>query len=454
MTGRVSVVGLGPGTAEWCTPAVRERLRNATDLVGYRRYLALVDRAVGEPVSARRHDSGNRVEAQRARHALELASEGGDVVVVSSGDAGVFAMASVVLEQLDAHPGRWGDLVVDIEPGITAASALASRSGAPLGHDFCVISLSDVLKPWQLIEQRLDAAARADFVLALYNPRSRHRPHQFADALKIIGRHRDRATPVVIGRQIGRTDESVVVTDLESVRPDVVDMSTLVIVGSTTTRRIDRPSGPLVYTPRSHGPVASDTTDTADAADTAAQFAGGLGGCWLLTGGARAGKSAFAERLAGRSTAPVVIVATAEPLDDDMAARIARHRADRPTHWTTVEEPVALADAVDRLTDDCCLVIDCVTVWVGNLFHHDGADAGERIEAAAQRLARAIAQRRGPSIVVTNEVGFGLVPDTLLGRRYRDTLGRVNATLAAVSDRVVLLSAGRAIELQALEDLP
>lgn len=252
MTGRVTVVGFGPGAAEWCTPAVRARLLEATDLVGYDTYLAMVDGAVGEPVRATRHGSDNRVEAQRAEFALDLAASGADVVVVSSGDAGVFAMASVVLEQLDTHPTRWPDLAVDIEPGITAATALASRVGAPLGHDFCVISLSDVLKPWPLIERRLDAAAGADFVLALYNPRSRHRPHQFAEALAIIGRHRDPATPVVLGRNIGRPTESVTVTDLGSVDPDVVDMSTIVMIGSSTTRRLDRSSGTFVYTPRSH----------------------------------------------------------------------------------------------------------------------------------------------------------------------------------------------------------
>lgn len=250
MTGRVSVVGLGPGRADWCTPAVRQRLLEATDLVGYRRYLDLVDEAAGRPVPARRHGSPNRVEPERARHALDLAAAGSDVVVVSSGDAGVFAMASVVLEQLDADPSAWPGVTVDVEPGVTAAAALASRVGAPLGHDFCVVSLSDILKPWEVIARRLDAAAAADFVLALYNPRSRHRPHQLADALAIVGRHRAPLTPVVVGRNVGRAGETVTVTTLSALDPDTVDMSTLVIIGSSATRRIERPSGPAVYTPR------------------------------------------------------------------------------------------------------------------------------------------------------------------------------------------------------------
>lgn len=437
MSGRLTVVGLGPGAPEWCTPAVRERLLTATDLVGYDRYLAMVDAAAGCVVPARRHGSGNRVELDRARHALDLASAGADVVVVSSGDAGVFAMAAVVMEQIDTHPTRWVDVAVDVEPGITAAQAAAARAGAPLGHDYCVISLSDVRKPWPVVAARLDAAAGADFVLALYNPRSRHRPHQFAEALAVIRRHRAADTPVVIARQVGRPGETVTFATLGEMTggmADTVDMSTLVIVGSSATRRVDRPDRSFVYTPRSHG--------TAPAS---------LQGRWLLTGGARSGKSAYAERLVARSTAPVVVIATAEAFDDDMAARIARHRAERPAQWRTIEEPRDLVGALASVPGDACVLLDCITVWVGNRFHHDGVEAGARIEAAAVELAQAIAARRGPSVVVTNDVGLGLVPDTALGRRYRDTLGRVNATLAAAADRVLFLSAGRAVDLTALD---
>jgi len=248
MSHRLTVVGIGPGRADWCTPEVTAILAAATDLVGYAPYLARVP----ESCRARRHASDNRVEAERAELALDLASGGGDVVVVSSGDPGVFAMASAVLERLDEHPDRWRDVGVSVSPGITAAQALASRVGAPLGHDFCVISLSDVLKPWSVIERRLDAAASADFVIALYNPRSRHRPHQFADAITIVGRHRDPLTPVVVGRHVGRDEEVVTVTDIAHIDFDAIDMSTIIIIGSSTTCVLDRPTACRVYTPRTY----------------------------------------------------------------------------------------------------------------------------------------------------------------------------------------------------------
>ncbi|MEQ1698615.1 MAG: precorrin-3B C(17)-methyltransferase [Ilumatobacteraceae bacterium] len=254
MTGRLTVVGLGPGRSDWCTPAVTARLAAATDLVGYVTYLAMVDPAL----PARRHASDNRVEADRARQALDLADAGGDVVIVSSGDPGVFAMASAVLEQLDIHPTRWLDVTVDVEPGITAAQAVASRVGAPLGHDFCVISLSDVLKPWEVIERRLDAVAAADFVIALYNPRSGQRPHQLTDAMDIIGRHRAPSTPVVVGRNVGRDTEVITVTELAHLDHASIDMSTIVVVGSSNTRLLDRPRGCCLYTPRSYDAVPSN----------------------------------------------------------------------------------------------------------------------------------------------------------------------------------------------------
>ena len=257
MSGRLTVVGIGPGRSDWCTPAVTSRLAEATDVVGYEPYLAMLDPSF----TARRHASDNRVEADRARHALDLADSGGDVVVVSSGDAGVFAMASAVLEQLDEQPERWQNVDIDIQPGITAAQAVASRVGAPLGHDFCVLSLSDVLKPWSIIARRLDAVAGADFVIAFYNPRSRHRPHQFADAIAIVARHRGPATPVIVGRHVGREAENVIVTDLARLDPDTIDMSTIVVVGSSTTRVLDRPLGTSVYTPR-HYPRTLPTDKT------------------------------------------------------------------------------------------------------------------------------------------------------------------------------------------------
>jgi precorrin-3B C17-methyltransferase len=248
MTGRVTVVGLGPGPDEWRTPAVTALLETATDLVGYGPYL---DR-VAPTVPGRRHRSGNRVEANRAQRALDLGAAGGDVVVVSSGDPGVFAMASAVLEQLELHPDRWRDVQVEVQPGVTAALAAASRVGAPLGHDFCVISLSDVRKPWPVIEARLGAAAAADFVIALYNTRSRHRPDQLTAALDVLALHRDPSTPVVVARRVGAPDESVDVVTLATVDTATVDMSTVLLVGSSQTRVLDRPRASSVYTPRSY----------------------------------------------------------------------------------------------------------------------------------------------------------------------------------------------------------
>jgi precorrin-3B C17-methyltransferase len=249
--GRLAVVGIGPGAPAWRSPEATERLRAATDLVGYAPYLDQVGPLDPEP---RRHASDNREELDRADHAFALAADGGDVVVVSSGDPGVFAMAAAVLERLERHTVEGAPAVaLTIVPGITAASAAAARVGAPLGHDFCCISLSDVRKPWAVVERRLAAAAAADFVLALYNPASRARPWQFARAIELLRSERAAATPVVLGRDVGRADESVTVTTLEDLDATVVDMRTVVIVGSSTTRTFaDADGRPWVYTPRDY----------------------------------------------------------------------------------------------------------------------------------------------------------------------------------------------------------
>jgi precorrin-2 C20-methyltransferase/precorrin-3B C17-methyltransferase len=191
----------------------------------------------------RRHRTDNRVEAERARHALELAREGRRVAVVSSGDPGVFAMASAVLEAAADFP----DVPVRVVPGLTAAQAVAARAGAPLGHDYCVLSLSDRLKPWEVIADRLTAAARADLVLAIYNPASRSRAWQLAAARELLLAHRSADTPVVIGRAVGGPEESVTVTTLGELDPAQVDMRCLLIVGSSTTRVTGQGA---VYTPR------------------------------------------------------------------------------------------------------------------------------------------------------------------------------------------------------------
>jgi precorrin-2 C20-methyltransferase/precorrin-3B C17-methyltransferase len=245
--GSVAVVGLGPAGPEWLTPEARAELAAAQELVGYGPYLARVPERVGQ----RRHASENRVEAERARHALELAAAGARVAVVSSGDPGIFAMASAVLEQVEAGDGAFAGVDVRVVPGLSAMQAAAARVGAPLGHDFCVISLSDRLKPWEAIERRLDAAGAADFALALYNPASRSRRKQLERAREVLLRHRDGATPVVVARAVGAPEESVTVATLGGLELDAVDMRTLLIVGSSTTRTIARESGPPhVYTPR------------------------------------------------------------------------------------------------------------------------------------------------------------------------------------------------------------
>ncbi len=243
--GRVTVVGLGPAGAQWLTPEAGDALAAADDLVGYEPYVARVPARHGQ----RRHPSDNRVEAQRARHALELAAGGARVAVVSSGDPGIFAMASAVLEQLDEGDPRFAGVEVRVVPGLSAMQAAAARVGAPLGHDFCVLSLSDQLKPWEVVARRLEAAGAADLVLALYNPASRTRREQLARAFEILRRHRAPATPVVVARAVGAPEEAVTVTTLAGVDLDAVDMRTLLIVGSSATRVIDG-APPRVYTPR------------------------------------------------------------------------------------------------------------------------------------------------------------------------------------------------------------
>jgi precorrin-2 C20-methyltransferase/precorrin-3B C17-methyltransferase len=243
--GSVVVVGLGPGGREWTTPEAAAALAEADELVGYVTYLDRV------PVNSRqrRHSSDNKVESERAAFALDLARRGRRVAVVSSGDPGVFAMASAVLEIADEP--EYKDIPVRILPGVSAAQAVAARIGAPLGHDFATLSLSDRLKPWDVVERRLDAVAAADLVIAIYNPASRERRHQVALARDIVLRHRNPQTPVVIGRAVGSDDETVRVVALADLDPDGVDMRTLLIIGSSRTRVSARGDGSTsVWTPR------------------------------------------------------------------------------------------------------------------------------------------------------------------------------------------------------------
>ncbi|MFG1920955.1 precorrin-2 C(20)-methyltransferase [Cryptosporangium sp. NPDC048952] len=242
--GEVAVVGLGPAGREWQTPESQAALAAADDLVGYGPYL---DRVPANP-RQRRHPSDNRVEAERAAFALDLAARGARVAVVSSGDPGVFAMAAAVLEV--AEEPRWKHVPVRVVPGLTAAQAVASRVGAPLGHDFCILSLSDRLKPWDVIASRLAAAASADFVIAIYNPASKSRREQIVAAKGLLLEHRDADTPVVIGRDVGGSEESVRVVRLADLDPSEIDMRTLLLIGSSQTRAVARGDGQVVYTPR------------------------------------------------------------------------------------------------------------------------------------------------------------------------------------------------------------
>ncbi|MBT1255744.1 precorrin-3B C(17)-methyltransferase [Rhodococcus erythropolis] len=242
--GEVVVVGLGPGDTAWTTPEVAHELSLATDLVGYGPY---VDRVPTRP-GQRRHSSDNRVEAERAAMALDLAKNGARVAVVSSGDPGVFAMAAAVLEV--AAEDQWRGVPVRILPGMTAANAVASRVGAPLGHDYAVLSLSDRLKPWDVVARRISAVAAADMAFAVYNPASKSRTWQVQAMKDLVLEHRSPDTPVVIGRDVAGAEESVRVVTLGELEPSEIDMRTLLIVGSSMTTVVETGSGRQVFTPR------------------------------------------------------------------------------------------------------------------------------------------------------------------------------------------------------------
>ncbi|MFD6396351.1 precorrin-3B C(17)-methyltransferase [Nocardia sp. NPDC060249] len=251
LLGEVVVVGLGPGDADWTTPQVSAALAEATDLVGYTTYIDRVPERAGQ----RRHASDNKVESERAAMALDLAKRGARVAVVSSGDPGVFAMAAAVLE-VSAEP-QFANVPVRVLPGLTAANAVASRVGAPLGHDYAMISLSDRLKPWDVVAQRLSAVAAADMAIAIYNPASSQRRWQVGAMRDVLLEHRPPHTPVVLGRDVGGPTESVRVITLGELDPDEVDMRTLLIIGSSTTTMFDTPEGTRVFTSRRYGSVPS-----------------------------------------------------------------------------------------------------------------------------------------------------------------------------------------------------
>lgn len=250
MSGRLVIIGTGPGNPDQTTPEALAAIEAAHVFFGYGPYLDRLSLREDQ----RRVASDNREELARSKDALMTAASGEKVCVVSGGDPGVFAMAAAVCEAIEAGPPAWRELDVTIVPGVTAMLAVAARAGAPLGHDFCAISLSDNLKPWPLIEQRLRAVAAAGLVTALYNPISKARPWQLGTAFAILREVLPWSTPVIFGRAAGRPDEAITVVTLAEADASRADMATCVIVGSPETRIIERFGlPPLVYSPRSAG---------------------------------------------------------------------------------------------------------------------------------------------------------------------------------------------------------
>jgi precorrin-3B C17-methyltransferase len=231
------------------TPEASEAVARANDIIGYAPYLDRLPLRADQT----RHASDNRDEMDRARHALRLAAEGRHVALVSGGDPGIFAMAAAAIEAVESGEPAWRDLAIEVAPGVSAMQAAAARLGAPLGHDFCAISLSDNLKPWHVVARRLNAAADGDFVIALYNPASKARPFQIFEAFELLRRRKAATTPVAFARAIGRPDERIVLSDLEKADPGLADMSTLILIGSSETRFVARGAGrPWLLTPRSY----------------------------------------------------------------------------------------------------------------------------------------------------------------------------------------------------------
>lgn len=248
--GEIRVVGLGPGDHKFMTHDADAALADASDVIGYIPYVERIPPRAGLTV----HATDNRVELDRARHALDLAHQGKVVAIVSGGDPGVFAMAAALFEAIDHGTADDRSIPISIHPGISAMHAAAARLGAPLGHDFCAVSLSDNLKSWDIIAKRLRAAAEGDFVIALYNPASKSRPQTIFDAFALLRDIKAPTTQIAFARAVGRRDEQLLITTLAAADPAFVDMATLVMIGSSETRFIAKPKGGgWLYTPRSYG---------------------------------------------------------------------------------------------------------------------------------------------------------------------------------------------------------
>lgn len=245
MKGSISVVGLGPGSLDMVTPEVTKTISQASDIIGYYSY---INKIKPDP-NATIHASDNRKEIDRATEAIKLALVGKKVVIVSSGDPGVFAMASALMEVLDHGDRRWKNIEIEILPGVTAMLAASARIGAPLGHDFCAINLSDNLKPWDLIVKRINLALDADFVISFYNPRSLSRSSQFIKVLDLVKNRCEESRLVVFAKAVGTPKEEIHISCVANANPEIVDMSTLVIIGSSKTKAIADTK--FIYTPRS-----------------------------------------------------------------------------------------------------------------------------------------------------------------------------------------------------------
>lgn len=247
--GKLAIVGIGPGSSAWMSPEVKAMLQSATEWVGYKTYLDLAE-PWRQPQTTR-HESDNRVELDRARFALDLAATGRTVAIVSSGDPGIYAMAAAVFEVFEEVNPAWGSIEIQVCPGISAMQAAAAQVGAPLGHDFCAISLSDILKPWEVIARRIAAAAQADFAIAFYNPVSKQRNWQLGKAKDLLLQWRSPQTPVVLARNLGRPGQTVMVKSLEQLAIDDADMRTVILIGSSQTRIVQQREGKQwIYTPR------------------------------------------------------------------------------------------------------------------------------------------------------------------------------------------------------------
>ncbi len=254
--GRLTIVGIGPGTSDWRTPAVTNALARVTDVVGYGLYLDIVGPLIE---NKNRHQSELAQEEDRVRRSLDLAAEGKDVALVCSGDAGIYALATLAFELLDREQkAAWNKLDISVEPGVSAVQAAAARMGAPIGHDFCLISLSDLLTPWEDIERRLKAAADGDFVVGLYNPVSKRRRHQLEVARDTLMTGRPPETPVILARNLGRPTETTQVIALGELTPDHADMLTLVLIGNSHTKHFEAGQNSWVYTPRGYAKKMGD----------------------------------------------------------------------------------------------------------------------------------------------------------------------------------------------------